>query len=58
MAERFKVVEEVLKGLGEAVGAEEMAKRFARAKVEEVESILETLESMGRARRRDGKFIV
>ncbi len=55
LSERVKAVSEALAGYQEPVTAEEMAKRFTRAKEEDVAEILETLCTMGLAHRGKGK---
>lgn len=51
LAERVRVVDEALRAAPAPQTAEAMAKRFARAKPEDVAEILETLATLGRAHR-------
>lgn len=57
LAERVRAVETALHSHGSPVGPDELADEFARAKSASVAEILETLVTMGRARRRGAKFI-
>lgn len=56
LAERVKAVETALHRTGSPVAAAELAKQFARAKPESVGEILETLVTLGRARKQGQQF--
>jgi hypothetical protein len=51
MAERVKAVNAALTGVKQSATAAAVAKAFARVKAEDVSDILETLCTMGHARR-------
>jgi hypothetical protein len=59
LAERVKVVNEALASVKQPVTAADVAKGFARVKDEDVGEILETLCTMGHARRgkAEGMFL-
>lgn len=56
LSERVREVEAALKGAGAPVEAVVLSKQFARAKPDEVEEILVTLVTLGRARQRGDQF--
>ena len=56
LAERVKAVETVLHRSGSPVTATELARQFKRAKPENVAEILETLVTLGRARKQGKQF--
>jgi hypothetical protein len=56
LAERVQAVETALHAAGKPSTPGELAKQFKRAKPESVAEILETLVTLGRARKQDGKF--
>ncbi len=57
LSERVQAVETALHCAGGATTAEDLAKQFARAKPKEIAEILDTLETLGRARKAgEGKF--
>ena len=51
LSERVQVVEAALHRSGDAVTPAEMAKQFSRAKTEAIAEILQTLVTLGRARK-------
>ncbi|MCX6908335.1 MAG: hypothetical protein NTY01_09855 [Verrucomicrobia bacterium] len=51
LSERVQAVEAALRAAGTPVSAEQLAKQFQRAKPADVSEILETLVTLGRARR-------
>ena len=57
MAERVQVVETALHHFGVPATPGELAKQFKRAKPAAVAEILETLATLGHARKQNGKFI-
>ena len=56
MAERVQLVETALHHFGAPATPDELAKQFQRAKPAAVAEILETLATLGRARKQNGKF--
>jgi hypothetical protein len=56
LGERIRATEQALHTAGRAVDAAEVTKQLARAKEKEVQEILETLVTLGRARRSGEKF--
>lgn len=58
LAERIRATEQALHAAGHAVTAEELAARFSRAKAADLQEILESLVTLGRARRDGEKFAV
>jgi len=56
MAERVQLVETALHRYGAPVTPDDLAKQFKRAQPAAVAEILETLATLGRARRQNGKF--
>jgi hypothetical protein len=58
LAERIRATEQALHAAGTSTTAEDLAKHFARAKPEDLQEILESLVTLGRARRDGEKFAV
>ena len=56
MAERVQLVEAALHHFGAPATPGDLAKQFKRAKPADVAEILETLATLGRARKQNGKF--
>jgi hypothetical protein len=56
LPERVQAVETALHAVAAPVAPEDLAKQFARAKPADVLEILRTLETLGRARHKAGKF--
>ena len=56
LAERVAAVERALRTTEAPVTAAQLAKRFLRAKPEDLAEILETLATLGRAHREGDKF--
>jgi hypothetical protein len=56
LAERVQAVELTLHGAAAAITAAELAKHFSRANAAEVAEILDTLVTLGRARKNDQRF--
>ena len=52
----MQAVEKALHAAGRPVGPEELASQFARAKPADVEEILQTLVTLGRARPQGAQF--
>lgn len=58
LADQARAVRQTLVARGVATTAAELARAFSRARVERVEELLETLVSLGQARRTgDGRFV-
>ena len=55
MSDRVKAVHTVLSGIKDPITPEEMAKNFARADAKDIAEILETLTTMGHAKKSKGK---
>jgi SAM-dependent methyltransferase len=58
LAERIRATEQVLHAAGHAVTAEELTTHFSRAKAADLQEILESLVTLGRARRDGERFSV
>jgi hypothetical protein len=56
LAERVQVVEAALHAVGAPVAPADLAKQFKRAKPADVAEILQTLVTLGRARKQGGQF--
>jgi hypothetical protein len=58
MAERIRTIEQALHAAGQPVTAAELAMPFNRAKVHNVQELLESLVTLGRAHEAEGKFSI